>query len=296
MARAHLLRGGLALAVVGALAAPAMAQGQTQPLTVKKISSNVYVAFGGGGNSGIIIGKDGVIIVDTKTSKDYGEELLAEVAKLTPKKVTDVFLTHSDGDHVNGLAAFPAGLTIVAQENCKKEMEAAIAAGGRGAPPADRLPNRVVTRPVETMTLQGITFQVHHWAPAHTSGDLVVYLPSEKIVFTGDIIAAQLQDPIIHVEKHGSSEGWITTMKGILGLGATQFIPGHGDPQTRTEVQARLDRVAAKRAAIIKLINEGKTLAEIEKAEGDAVPAGGQRPRFPSLSEVVYQEVTGKKM
>ena len=62
MARAHLLRGGLALAVVGALAAPAFAQGQTEPLTVKKLSSNVYVAEGGGGNSGIIIGNQGVII------------------------------------------------------------------------------------------------------------------------------------------------------------------------------------------------------------------------------------------
>ena len=296
MARAHLLRGGLALMVVGALAAPAFAQGQTEPLTVKKLSSNVYVAEGGGGNSGIIIGNQGVIVIDTKTSKAYGAELLAEVAKLTPKKVTDVFLTHSDGDHVNGLAAFPTGLTIVAQEGCKKEMQEAISAGMRGAPPADQLPNRVVTQPVETMTLQGIRFEVHHWAPAHTSGDLIVYLPDEKIVFTGDIIAAQRPDPIIHTEKHGLSEGWLTTMKGILALSATQFIPGHGDPQTRTEVEARLNRVAAKRAAIVKMIKEGKSLAEIEKAEGDAPAPGAPRPRFASFSQVVYQEVTGKGM
>lgn len=295
MARANLLRGGLALAIVGTLAAPALAQSQPQPLTVKQLSSNVYVAFGGGGNSGIIVGRDGVIVIDTKISKAYGAELLAAVAKLTPKKVTDVFLTHSDGDHVNGLAAFPDGLTIIAQANCKKEMEEAIKAGVRGAPPASRLPNRVVNRH-EAMTLQGVRFDAYHWAPAHTSGDLIIYLPAERMVFTGDIIAAQLPDPIIHLPKHGSSLGWITTMKGILGLGATQFIPGHGDPQTRAQAEARLKRVEAKRAAIVRMVKAGKSLRQIEQAEGDAPRPGAPRPRFASFTEVVYRELTRKPM
>jgi glyoxylase-like metal-dependent hydrolase (beta-lactamase superfamily II) len=287
---------GLALAAAAALALPASAQraAAPQPLTVQQLKSNVYMAVGGGGNSGIIIGDDGVIVVDAKTTPAAGQQLLAEIAKLTPKKVTHVILTHSDGDHVNGLAAFPDGLTIIAHENNKKEQEAALAAGGRGAPPANRLPNRVVSQDKEALTIDGEQIELYHWAPAHTSGDLVVYLPAEKIVFTGDIIATQLADPIIHLEKHGSSEGWVTTTKGIVGLDADQFVPGHGDLQTKAQIQARLTATEAKRDKILGLVKDGKSLDEIKAALGESTAQGGRGPRFPGLAEVVYKEQTGK--
>ena len=82
-------------------------------------------------------------------------ELEGRIAKITPKPVTTVFLTHSDGDHVNGLVAYPAGIKIIAHQNNKKELETALAAGGRGAPPPDRLPTQVVTKNKETMTIAG---------------------------------------------------------------------------------------------------------------------------------------------
>ena len=99
---------------------------------------------GSGGNSTIIIGKTGVIVVDAKQTEAGAKDLLAEIAKITPKPVTTVFLTHSDGDHVNGLVAYPTGIKIIAHQNNKKELETALAAGGRGAPPPDRLPTQVV--------------------------------------------------------------------------------------------------------------------------------------------------------
>ena len=168
---------------------PAPAPG---PFMVHQLKPNVYWVEGGGGNSGVIIGDKGVIVVDAKTTPAGGKELLEDIAKITPKPVTTVILTHSDGDHVNGLASFPTGITIIAQENNKKEQEAALAAGGRGAPPADHLPTQVVTKNKENLKIDGVKLEVFHWAPAHTSGDLVVYLPADKIVFTGDIIATQL--------------------------------------------------------------------------------------------------------
>ena len=266
------------------------------PFETKQLAKDVYWVNGGGGNSGVIIGQKGVIIVDAKTTADGGKQLLAEVAKLTPKPVTTVILTHSDGDHVNGLAAFPAGLTIIAQENDKKEQEAALKAGGRGAPPADRLPTKVVTKQKETMKIDGVSFTLLHWVPAHTSGDLIVYLPAQKIVFTGDIIATQRPDPIIHLEKNGSTEGWITTTKGILALNADQFVPGHGDIQTKAQIQARLDAIVARRDKILAMIKDGKTLPEIKAAMGDPPPpaAGGRGPAFGSLTDIVYQEATKK--
>jgi cyclase len=282
------------LAGVVALASLAIAQGPAPaPFMTHQLKPNVYWIEGGGGNSGVIIGDKGVIVVDAKTTPAGGKELLDDIAKITPKPVSTVILTHSDGDHVNGLASFPAGITIIAHEGNKKEQEAAIARGGRGAPPADHLPTQIVTKNKENLKIDGVKLEVLHWAPAHTSGDLVVYLPSEGIVFTGDIIAMQLPDPLIHAEKNGSSEGWITTTKGIVALKADQFVPGHGDVQTKAVLQQRLSAAEAKRAKIKDLVAQGKSLEEVKAAVDTpaAQPAGGGRgPNFPPYSEVVYNE------
>ena len=238
------------------------------PFMVHQLKPNVYWIEGGGGNSGVIVGDKGVIVIDAKTTASGGKELLDDIAKITPKPVTTVILTHSDGDHVNGLVSFPAGITIIAHENNKKEQEAALAAGGRGKrSPKDHLPTQVVSRNKENLqNRRHEKVEVLHWAPAHTSGDLVVYLPTEKIVFTGDIIATQRPDPLIHLEKNGTSEGWITTTKGIAALNADTFVPGHGDVQSKADIQKRLANAETKRAKIKAMVAQGKSLDEIKAA------------------------------
>ena len=288
-----------AIASLSVLATLAVAQGPAAaPLMVHQLKPNVYWVEGGGGNSGVIVGDKGVIVVDAKTTAASGKELLDDIAKITPKPVTTVILTHSDGDHVNGLASFPAGITIIAHENNKKEQDTALAAGGRGAPPAGHLPTQTISKNKDDLKVDGVKVELLHWAPAHTSGDLVVYLPSEKIVFTGDIITTQ-PDALIHLEKNGSSEGWVTTAKGTAALNADQFVPGHGDVLTKATVQKKATDVAAKRAKIKDLVAQGKSLNDIQTAVGDPPPVqgkGGGRggPGFPTFTEVVYQELTKK--
>jgi cyclase len=278
------------------LLGPAPAIAQQQALSVQQLTPAVYMVTGGGGNSGVVIGTTGVVVIDAKTTPESGKMLLDEIAKLTSEPVTEVILTHSDGDHVNGLASFPAGVHVIAQEGCRNEMQAAVTAGGRGAPPADRMPTTVISRNPERLTLDGVEFEFHHWAPAHTSGDLVVYLPAQKIVFTGDIIASNRPDTLIHLEKHGSSAGWITTVQGLLGLDADRFVPGHGDLQTKADVQQRLSSVSKKREQIAALVKEGKSIDDIRAAVGDPAPAtGGRGGGFASFTEVVYQELTAGK-
>ncbi len=121
-------------ACLTALAAPAFAQTPAAaPFIAHQLTPSVYWIEGGGGNSGVIVGERGVIVIDAKTNATSGKQLLDEIAKITPKPVTTVIETHSDGDHVNGLAAFPTtGITVIAHENDKKEQETALAAGGRG--------------------------------------------------------------------------------------------------------------------------------------------------------------------
>jgi glyoxylase-like metal-dependent hydrolase (beta-lactamase superfamily II) len=263
--------------------------------------NTVYVASGStGSNNGIILGSDGVIVVDTGVSTASENVELAELAKITSKPITTAILTHSDGDHVNGLSVLPAGITIIAQENCKKEMEAAENAPAQGgaqaaAQPKPPLPTRTVAMK-DSATIGGVQFEFLHVAPAHTSGDLVVYLPAQKIVFTGDIIADNSPYPIIHMEKNGSSEGWIETVTAIVALDANTFVPGHGSVHTKTDIEQRLASVKERRAQIQSLVTQGKSLDDIKQQLGEsAAPApGGRGPRFPSFTDVVYQELTRK--
>lgn len=293
----HRFSFGIAVAILSAFATLVSAQvPAAAPFVTHQLKPNVYWIEGGGGNSGVIVGDKGVIVIDAKTTPTGGKELLDDIAKITAKPVTTVILTHSDGDHVNGLASFPTGITIIAQEGNKKEQETALAAGGRGAPPAGHLPTQVVTKNKENLKIDGVKLELLHWVPAHTSGDLVVYLPGEKIVFTGDIIATQMPDPLIHLEKNGSSEGWITTTKGIIALNSDVNVPGHGMVQTKSDIQTRLSNAETKRARIKDLVAQGKSLDEIRSAVGDPPPAAptGRGPVFASFTEVVYRELTKK--
>jgi len=139
----------------------AVAQGPAaEPFVTHQIRPNLYYIEGGGGHSG-------VIVIDAKTTPAGGKALLETILKITTKPVNAVILTHSDADHVNGLASFPTGITIIAQENNKKEQESALAKGGYFAPPSDHLPTKLVENK-EDLIIDGVKLQLRHWAPAHT--------------------------------------------------------------------------------------------------------------------------------
>src|SRR5580700_2066181 len=249
----------VALVLFGTLA---RAQQPPQPLKVTKVKDNVYWVQGGvGSNDGFIVGTTGVVLVDTKTTVDSEKGVIAEIAKVTPKMVNTVIITHSDNDHVNGLAALPAGLTIIAQENCKSEMQAS--ASSRNPAPQDRLPTKTYAK-TDKLTIDGIHIRLYHWAPGHTSGDTVVYLPDQKIVFGGDLLVTNRPDTGIHPEKNGSAAGWIENVKGILSLNADTYLTGHGEMMTRADVQKKLALIQDKYAKIKTMVAQGKSLDEIK--------------------------------
>ena len=272
------------------------AQQQAPPLKVTPIKDNVYWAQGGvGSNDGIIVGTTGVIVVDTKTTADSEKEVIAEIAKITPKTVNTAIITHSDGDHANGLAAFPAGLTIIAQENCKKELEAS--AGSRNPAPQDRLPTKTYNK-TDKLTIDGVHIRLYHFAPAHTSGDTVVYLPDQKIVFGGDLLVTNRPDTNIHLEKHGSAAGWIESAKGMLGLDADTYLTGHGNMMTKADVQKKLDLIQDKYTKVKAMVAQGKSLDEIKTSFGEPTaappPNANGAPAPATLTEIIYKEVSKK--
>ncbi len=170
--------------------------------------------------------------------------------------------------------------------------------GRGGAPPADHQPTMVVTKNHMTQTFDGVKVELLHWAPAHTSGDLVVYLPAQKVVFGGDVIATNRLDPRVHQEKNGTSEGIIATMKGMGALDADIYVPGHGGIQTKDFVLERAKKLEEKRKTIAMMVKQGKSLDEIKTAVGETAPpapaGAAAAPAAPSFTETVYAELIKK--
>ena len=294
--RGKLSFGLVMIVVLGTLATLATAQQPPAPLKVMPLKGNIYWTQGGaGGNTGIIVGQNGVIVVDTKTTVDSSKAVQAEIAKITPKPVTTAIVTHSDGDHVNGLAGFPAGLTIIAQDNCKQEMEAS--AGTRGAAPQDRLPTKTIAK-AESLTIEGVRVQLLHFAPAHTSGDLIVYFPDQKVVFGGDLLVTNRPDTGIHAEKHGSAAGWMENVKGMIALDADTYVTGHGDLMTKDDVKKKLALIQDKYDKVKAMAAQGKSLDDVKTAMGEstAPPVPNAQGNLPaaSLTEIIYMEVSKK--
>jgi glyoxylase-like metal-dependent hydrolase (beta-lactamase superfamily II) len=286
----------LVIVALAALPSVAFAQLQAGPLRVMKISDNFYWTVGGTGeNTGIIVGSTGVIVVDTKTTEDSAKAVLGEIAKITNKPVDTVILTHSD--HLRGLAALPAGVTIIAQENCKKEMEASRA---RDAAPADRMPTRTIGKD-ETLTIDGVRVRLLNFGPAHTAGDLTVYFPDLKAVFAGDLVVTDRapDDTPIHEAMQGSVKGWFNNVRGMLALDATTYVLGHGESLfSKDDVKKKVALIQAKWDKIQALAKQGKSLTEIKAALGEptAAPvpnAQGNLPE-PTLTELIYKELKEK--
>ncbi len=285
------------LAAMVSFGALARAQQQPPPIKVTKIKDNVYFVQGGAGsNNGVIVGKNGVIVVDTKITPASEKDVLAEIAKITPNPVNAAIITHSDGDHVNGLAALPASVTVIAQENCKAEMQAS--AGSRNPAPQDRLPSKTYAK-TDKLTIDGVHIRLYHWAPGHTSGDTVVYFPDLKIVFGGDLLVTNRTDTLIHLEKHGSAAGWIENAKGMLALNADTYLTGHGDVMTKADVQKKLDFIQGKYNQVKAMVAQGKSLDDVKTSFGEptAPPKPNANGTLPpaTLTEVMYKEVSATK-
>jgi cyclase len=276
-------------ACLGGVGAAAAAQPQPVPLSAQPLKGGVYWVKGGNGaNTGFIVGATDVVVIDAKTVAESSQAMLAEIRKVTPNPVTTVILTHSDGDHVNGLAGLPQGLTIIAHASAKKDMQEAFK-----DPKMSALLPYLPTRTVEgdrPPSIGGAGLTLRHFGPAHTSGDLVVLIPRERIAFIGDL-AFLGRDPLIHRQKGGTSLGLVRTLRGILALDADTFISGHNDPLTKADIRGLLTSIEEKQAKVKALIGQGKSLDEIKTAFGLAEAADPSARRRPGLVEIIYLDL-----
>ena len=285
------------IAIVAASVAPACAQLSPGPLklTAHELKPGVYWVVGGTSNTGFVVGDKGVVVIDAQRSVEATKMKLAEIAKITSKPVDAVVLTHGDPDHVAGLPGFPAGTPTLMHENTWSQIVAS--AADPNAPPMwgpvykslANLPPTKTVGATESVVLGGTRMVLMYVAPAHSAGDLIVYLPEQKVVFAGDVITTNTGPmPIIHHHSGGTSLGWIATMKAMLALDAEVYVPGHGAIASREKLQGWVREVEERRAQIKAMVAAKKTLDEIKKA----LPEPGQSPRFPVFAETTYDELT----
>ena len=268
-------------------------------MAIRHIGGPLYLVKGGSGaNTAFYVGAEAVIAVDAKMTADAAKQMLAEIGKVTPLPVKFLIISHSDGDHVNGLTGFPKDLTIISSVGTKKEMEEAFQ-GEKFAELRTYLPNKTFESESELMfKVPGgkmVDIDLWHDVPAHTSGDTVIVFPEEKAAFIGDL-AFIGRDPLIHRQKGGTVFGYLETLKKMIALENVEtYLSGHADPLTKADLKALLTTLEEKVGKVKAMIAEGKTLDEIKAAFGLAPSPAGQPARWPSFVEIVYLELTEKK-
>jgi cyclase len=230
------------------------------------------------------------MVIDAGMTEESAQGMIKVIKETTDKPITGLILTHSDGDHVNGIGGFPKGLETYSSVGAKKEMEEEFKAPGLQAL-MDRLPTKTFS---ETMDINfgGERIKLLYFGPAHTSGDIVVFLPDKKVAFIGDLVFIGM-DPLVHRQKGGTSLGLIHNLQEILKLDAEKFVPGHSDVLSKDDIAGALAKIQDTVDKVRALVAQNKSLDETKKAFGIAdSPAGKGGFSFPSLAEVVYLELS----
>ncbi|MBM3285044.1 MAG: MBL fold metallo-hydrolase [Candidatus Aminicenantes bacterium] len=272
-------------------AQPAPASQEPPPLKLEQITGRIYEAKGGSGaNAGVFLGKQETLVIDAKMSEETARQMLEEIKKLSPHPIGYIVLTHSDGDHVNGLPGFPEGIKIIAHANTLRDLEEAFKEEKLRA----CLP-QITFRDKYELKLEDDTVWLLHFGPAHTSGDVVVYFPAEKVAFLGDLFFKG-RDPLVHRHKNGNSFGLVKVLKAVLELDAETFLSGHADRAARGDIEALIQSLEERQSRIKALVEEGKSLDEVKKIFGiEDRPEQPGRRRWLSLPEIIYLELTEKK-
>ncbi len=194
-------------------------------------------------NAGIVIGQDGILVIDTLISAKEAKRFIADIRKISDKPIKYVVDTHYHLDHSFGNSEFAKlGATIISQVNDRanlaKKGEASLKhARDYGLSDTD-LAGTVITLPTITFTdrmtidLGGEAVELIYVAPSHTEGSLLVYLPRHKILFTGDILFTDFHPYM----GDGDIAGWVKNLDFILGLDVTTIIPGHGPVSSKKDI------------------------------------------------------------
>ena len=269
---------------VGVLASTALAQTPAPPapapqpdfskveIKTHQVAGNFYYLEGQGGNIGVLIGDDGVLMIDDQFAP-LTEKIMAAVKALSQKPVRLLVNTHVHGDHTGGNENVgKLGINILAHDNVRVRL----LKGVNGAAPAAAVALPLVTYSDKVqLHLDGEDVQIGKFPPAHTDGDSYIRFPKIDVIHVGDVFRT-VGYPTVDGPNGGTVKGTIEALQMIVDMAGpnTKIVPGHG-------VVVNRDQVASFRAATIEaqkrmtaVIKQGMTVEQVIAANplADLVP------------------------
>jgi len=292
----------LLLTVVLLFAISAHAQTDFSKVEIKatKVAGNVYMLQGSGGNIGVSVGDDGLLIVDDQFAP-LADKIRAALKGLADKKLRFILNTHWHGDHTGGNVAFGPEATIIAHDNVRKrlatEQKSTVFNNTTPASPKEALP--VITfNDSLSVHFNGEDIRAIHFPHGHTDGDSVIFFSASNVVHLGDDFFAG-RFPFVDLESGGSVEGLVKNIGELIGKipADAKLIPGHGPISTLDDLKS-YHRMLQQTTEIVRgKIAGGKTLDQI-KTEGlpaEWAPWGAGFIKTDRWVETIYKSLTAKK-
>ncbi len=253
----------LRLGILGlALVLPALDLHGQAKLAVQKLAEGVWAATPDrGGNVGWFLYGDGVVAVDSGIDSAIAKQILGQIAETTGgKPVRFLVLTHAHADHSTGARDFAAaGAQVICHENAAGPILAYVTQPARGA--SDPMSGKKISPTVMTVSERLILFDgtrradIQWLGAAHTTGDLVVLLANEKILFAGDL-ALNGRVPDLHLAD-ADPGAWVKTLPRLAAAPMEKMVPGHGAIGPRTGISDTLAYVRGLDEIVQRLIRSG---------------------------------------
>lgn len=237
-------------------------------IKVIKVAGNVYMLEGAGGNIGVSVGPDGILIVDDQYAP-LADKIKAALKTLGEGKLKFILNTHWHGDHTGGNATFGPDAPIIAHTNVRKRLAEGLNVPNRNTKPAPKEALPVITFDDSlSVHFNGEDIRVIHVPRGHTDGDSVIYFPGANVVHMGDQFFVD-RFPFVDLASGGDVEGYTKNVGDVLAKlpAGVKIIPGHGALSTAEDLK-RFHRMLVETTDIVrKKIAAGKTLDQI-KSEG----------------------------
>ena len=292
----------LLLTIVLLFAVSAHAQTDFSKVEIKatKVSGNVYMLQGSGGNIGVSVGDDGLLIVDDQFAP-LADKIRAALKGIADKKLRFILNTHWHGDHTGGNVAFGPEATIIAHDNVRKrlatEQKSTVFNSTTPASPKEALP--VITfNDSLSVHFNGEDIRAIHFPHGHTDGDSVIFFSASNVVHLGDDFFAG-RFPFVDLESGGSVEGLVKNIGELIGKipPSAKLIPGHGPISTLDDLKSYHRMLQQTTEIVRQKIAAGKTLDQI-KTEGlpaEWAPWGTGFVKTDRWVETIYKSLTANK-
>lgn len=223
------------------------------------VAGKIHVLEVAGGNIGLSVGPDGVLIVDSQFAP-LASKIEAALKRFGKGELRYVLNTHWHGDHTGGNAHFGGNADIMAHVNVRKRLQEA-------GKPAAALPGIVFDEGL-SLHFNGEEIRVVHLDPGHIDGDSVVWFTKSKVVHMGDHFFVG-RFPFVDLASGGSVDGYLKNVRRMLKELPEDYriIPGHGPLATKEDLGAFEEMLVETTGIVRGGIEAGKTLNQI-KAEG----------------------------